>query len=76
MTTDIETTAPAETATDSDNIEGWEDIKPGPNHPNAPAEPTITCACGGTGCNACGESGLVPAWVTNPEITGYPHERG
>lgn len=48
---------------------------PDPNHDNAPVGPAITCACGGSGCRSCGGSGLVPEWVTDPEITGHPHER-
>lgn len=41
------------------------------NNPNAP----IVCACGGGGCGTCGGDGTVPAWVVDPEVTGYPHER-
>lgn len=40
-------------------------------HPDAP----ITCSCGGNGCDTCDGNGTVPAWVVDPDITGYPHER-
>jgi hypothetical protein len=41
------------------------------SNPNAP----ITCVRRGEGCDQCGDEGTVPAWVLDPEITGYPHER-
>lgn len=40
-------------------------------NPDAP----IVCACNGKGCSTCDNSGEVPAWVVDPEITGYPHKR-
>lgn len=43
----------------------------------AQAEPSawMTCVCNGDGCDLCGGEGVYPAWVHDPEITGYPHER-
>ena len=48
---------------------------PGPSHPEAPSGETTICVCQGNGCRTCAGSGLMPAWVNDPEITGYPHER-
>lgn len=41
------------------------------DNPNAP----ILCDCGGDGCDICDGNGQLPAWVVDPEVTGYPHER-
>jgi hypothetical protein len=41
-------------------------------NPDAP----LTCWCGGNGCQRCDGEGTIPAWTQDPEISGYPHERG
>jgi hypothetical protein len=52
----------------------YDSSQPGPNHPNYPHEQDnpIACPfCSGTGCAHCGNSGGVPEWTTDPEITGH-----
>jgi hypothetical protein len=41
------------------------------DNPDAP----ITCSCGGSGCDTCDGNGTLPAWVVDPDITGYPNGR-